>query len=151
MRRSLVRNAFAPDPSEFPNIWGKFSLLFYQCAGNRAIKGAYKPGTARSCRDRDVACRNAMNPESICKILGRNWDKSLQSFPPWYSQSPLLTDFISLPSLEQKCLKLGLSCKHCIRKPKVRELSRLCPETSTKLYVCGIFIDCVDKCRRYCT
>ena len=27
------------------------------------------------------------------QILGRNWDKSLKSFPPCYSQSPLLTDF----------------------------------------------------------
>jgi hypothetical protein len=27
------------------------------------------------------------------RILGRNWDKSLKSFPPCYSQSPLLTDF----------------------------------------------------------
>ncbi len=27
------------------------------------------------------------------RILGRNWDKSLKSFPPSYSQSPLLTDF----------------------------------------------------------
>jgi hypothetical protein len=29
------------------------------------------------------------------RILGRNWDKSLTSFPPCYSQSPLLTDFTS--------------------------------------------------------
>jgi len=27
------------------------------------------------------------------RILGRNWDKSLKSFPPCYSQSPLLKDF----------------------------------------------------------
>ncbi len=31
MRRSLVIYDFAPDHSEFPNIWGKFSFLFYQC------------------------------------------------------------------------------------------------------------------------
>jgi hypothetical protein len=31
MRRSLVIDDFAPDHSEFPNIWGKFSFLFYQC------------------------------------------------------------------------------------------------------------------------
>ncbi len=31
MRRSLVIYDFAPDPSEFPNIWGKFYFLFYQC------------------------------------------------------------------------------------------------------------------------
>jgi hypothetical protein len=29
---SLVKYDFAPDPSEFPNIWGKFSFLFYQCS-----------------------------------------------------------------------------------------------------------------------
>jgi hypothetical protein len=29
------------------------------------------------------------------RILGRNWDKSLKSFPPCYSQLPLLTDFTS--------------------------------------------------------
>ncbi len=41
------------------------------------------------------------------RILGRNWDKSLKSFPPCYSQSPLPTDFTPLPhSLEQKWLKL---------------------------------------------
>ncbi len=27
------------------------------------------------------------------RILGRNWDKSLKSLPPCYSQSPLLTNF----------------------------------------------------------
>jgi hypothetical protein len=30
-----------------------------------------------------------------CRIRRPNWDKSLQSFPPCYSQSPLLTDFLS--------------------------------------------------------
>ena len=34
MRRSLVIYDFAPDPSEFPNIWRKFSFLFYQCRIN---------------------------------------------------------------------------------------------------------------------
>jgi hypothetical protein len=29
------------------------------------------------------------------RILERNWDKSLKSFPSCYSQSPLLTDFTS--------------------------------------------------------
>jgi hypothetical protein len=37
-----------------------------------------------------------------CRILGRNWDKSLKSFPPCYSQSLLLTDFTP-PPLEQVC------------------------------------------------
>ncbi len=31
VRRPLVIYDFAPDPSEFPNICGKFSFLFYQC------------------------------------------------------------------------------------------------------------------------
>ncbi len=31
------------------------------------------------------------------RILGRNWDKSLKSFPPCYSLSPLLTDFTLSP------------------------------------------------------
>jgi hypothetical protein len=31
------------------------------------------------------------------RILGRNWGKSLRSFPPCYSQSPLLTDFTPPP------------------------------------------------------
>ncbi len=64
MRGSLVINDFAPDPSEFLIYGENFLYFFYQCAGNRAIKGAYKPGTSRSCRGRDVACRDAMNPES---------------------------------------------------------------------------------------
>jgi hypothetical protein len=38
------------------------------------------------------------------RILGRNWDKSLKSFPSYYSpQLTLLTDFTP-PSLEQKWL-----------------------------------------------
>ncbi len=39
------------------------------------------------------------------RILGRNWDKSLKSFPPCYSQSPLLTDF-NLSTLEQKWFEM---------------------------------------------
>jgi hypothetical protein len=59
----------------------------------------------------------------VCRgrILGRNWDKGLKSFPPFYSQSPLLTDILPPPPLS----KSGLLCKHCIRKPQVLELSRL--------------------------
>jgi hypothetical protein len=37
-------------------------------------------------------------------ILGRNWDKSLKIFPPCYSQSPLLKDFI--PPWSKSGLKL---------------------------------------------
>ncbi len=40
-------------------------------------------------------------------------------FPPCYSQSPLITDSNPSPSLEQQ---------HCIRKPQVWELSKLCLE-----------------------
>jgi hypothetical protein len=32
MRRSLGIYDFAPDPSEFPYLRGKFSFLFYQCS-----------------------------------------------------------------------------------------------------------------------
>ncbi len=31
MKRLLVIYDFAPDPSEFPYIWGKFYFIFYQC------------------------------------------------------------------------------------------------------------------------
>jgi hypothetical protein len=44
---------------------------------------------------------------SVCstgRILGRNWDKNLKSFPPFYSQSPLLTDFTPP---EQKWFETG--------------------------------------------
>ncbi len=39
LRRSLVMYDFAPDPSEFPNIWGKFYFIFYQCALQLCVKG----------------------------------------------------------------------------------------------------------------
>jgi hypothetical protein len=45
--------------------------------------------------------------ESRGQTLGRNWDKSLKSFPPCYSQSPLLTDYPT--SLEQKWFEPGLN------------------------------------------
>ncbi len=41
------------------------------------------------------------------RILGRKWYKSLKSFPPCYSQSPLLTDFTHPPPpLIKSSLKL---------------------------------------------
>ncbi len=44
---------------------------------------------------------------SWVRILGRKWDKSLQSFPPCYSQSPLLMDFTPpAPPLSKSGLKL---------------------------------------------
>ncbi len=48
------------------------------------------------------------------RILGRNWNKNLKSFPPCYSQSPLLTDFTHPPPLKSG---FKLVCK------KVWELS----------------------------
>jgi|LakMenE01Jun11ns_1017448.scaffolds.fasta_scaffold8432406_1 hypothetical protein len=39
------------------------------------------------------------------RILGRNWDTILKSFPPCYSQSPLLTDLLP-PPLSKSGLKL---------------------------------------------
>ncbi len=58
------------------------------------------------------------------RILGRNWDKSLQSFPPCYSQSPLLTDLPPPPTprLSKSCLKLV--CK-VILFPKTSSLRTL--------------------------
>ncbi len=35
--RSLVIHDFAPDPFEFPNIWGKLYFLFYQCTKKISI------------------------------------------------------------------------------------------------------------------
>ncbi len=40
-------------------------------------------------------------PDSSCplyrgRILGRNWNKSLKSFPPCYSQSPILTGSLQI-------------------------------------------------------
>ncbi len=44
------------------------------------------------------------------RILGRNWDKSLKSFPPCYSQSPLQMDLPPPPPTpqEQKWFETGL-------------------------------------------
>ncbi len=45
------------------------------------------------------------NEENRSRILRRNWDKRLQSFPPCYSQSPPLTDLLPHP-LSKTGLKL---------------------------------------------
>jgi hypothetical protein len=45
----------------------------------------------------DVRVYIIMKIETRGRILGRNWDKSLKSFPPCYSQSPLPTDFTLPP------------------------------------------------------
>jgi hypothetical protein len=95
------------------------------------------------------------------RILGRNPDKSLQSFPPCYSQSPLQLCFeiysyffkLTQP-LTVSTVQLLYTVKEKGGKPDRTpypipnglrnqyrnlksecELSRLCPETSTKLYV----------------
>ncbi len=69
------------------------------------------------------------------RILGHNWDKSPKSFPPYYSQSLLLTDFTPLPSLS-KC-GLDLVCNVNIVYENLKSETRLCPETSIKLDVHG--------------
>ncbi len=63
------------------------------------------------------------------RILGRNWVKGLKSFPPCYSQSPLLKDPPPPVNVTWNWFV------HCTQKPQVGELWRLWPETSTKLYV----------------
>ncbi len=51
-----------------------------------------------------LAVRHALTTRlDRIRILGRNWDKS---FPPCYSQSPLLTDFTPPPPLKKIGLKL---------------------------------------------
>jgi hypothetical protein len=44
-------------------------------------------------------CLHRASPSTIdteAEILGRKWDKSLVSFPPCYSQSPLQTDLTQI-------------------------------------------------------
>jgi hypothetical protein len=72
------------------------------------------------------------------RILGRNWDKSLKSFPSCYSQLQLLTVTAPHPPSSKSGLKLVCNVKTLYRiwKPHVWDFSSLCrPETSTKLYV----------------
>jgi hypothetical protein len=40
--------------------------------------------------------------ETRGRTLGRNWEKSLKSFPPCYSQSPILKDFTPPPPLKSE-------------------------------------------------
>ncbi len=60
--------------------------------------------------------------------------KRLKSFPPCFSQSPILTNLHPSP-LEQKWFEIvcNVNIVYCIWKPQVWEL---CPETSTKLQNC---------------
>ncbi len=48
-------------------------------------------------------------------ILGCNWDKSLQNFPPCCAQSTLLTNFTPPPPWA----KVVRKCNHCMREPQV--------------------------------
>ncbi len=85
------------------------------------------------------------------RVLGRNWDKSLQSFPSCYSQSPLLTYCTPpLSPLSKSGLKLVCTL-NIIFGNQVWELSRLCPETSMKLYVheSGFWMRIVKKVSKY--
>ncbi len=52
MRRPLGIYYFASDPSEYPNIWGKFSFLFYQCIRWDVCAGSPRCTTGISCRRR---------------------------------------------------------------------------------------------------
>ncbi len=85
------------------------------------------------------------------RILGQNPAKSLTIFPPCYSQSPLqlclrflllqITQPLTISvkakggKPDRKPFPPSLWFKKSIQIPHVRELSRLCPETSTWLYV----------------
>jgi len=84
------------------------------------------------------------------RILGRNPDKSLKSFPPCYSESPLQLCLEISTSSNSRNLLQFLQCvtvhykgerkkpwwfKKSKQKPQVWELSRLWPETSTWLCV----------------
>ncbi len=55
-----------------------------------------------------------------------------KEFSPLLFTATSANEFYSLP-LEQKRFETGLSCKQCIRKPQVWELSRLCPENLNEI------------------
>jgi hypothetical protein len=85
------------------------------------------------------------------RILGGNWDKSLQSFPPCYSQSPLLTDLTPPPpwakviwnwfvivNIEYRNLKSGNSQDYA-RKPQQNCMSM--NSASGVRIVCGAIMN----------
>jgi len=114
------------------------------------------------------------------RILGRNWDESLKSFPPCYSQSslqlcleissyffkltqPLIVSTVQLYCTLERRKEENLIENHTPRpmvkksmqKPQVWELSRSFPETSTKFYV-HEFGFCtgillIKSCETYCS
>ncbi len=73
------------------------------------------------------------------RILGHNWDKSLRSFSPCYSQSPILQKRILRPPppppLEQKWFRNWFEMKTLYTETSRRTFKGLCLESSTKLYV----------------
>jgi hypothetical protein len=88
---------------------------------------------------RTVWIRNTARSEA--ENLERNWEKRLKNFPPCYSQSLLLTDFTPHPPWAKVVWKLVCNVNIAYENLKVWELSRLCPETSTKLFLKGDFCD----------
>ncbi len=60
-------------------------------------------GIFKTSKTRDSEKGNKKSVKTRGRILGRNWDKSLESFPPCYSQSPLVT---VPPTLSKSGLKL---------------------------------------------
>ncbi len=85
-------------------------------------------------------------PPSLGRTLGRNPDRSLQSFSPCYSQSPLCLFFLLQTHATsysfckgksrktwQKTIPTSPWFKKSIQEPQIWELSRLCPENSMKL------------------
>ncbi len=107
-RRSDLRYFCTESPeAEFLDVIGtKVSLHSFLLAIHRIVQvDNWLHITASSHRRPDV--RYFLHWTPWGRIFWRNWDKSLQSIPPCYSQSPLLTD--SLPSphpLSQSGLKL---------------------------------------------
>ncbi len=88
--------------------------------------------------------------QRVGRTLGRNWNKSLKSCPPCHSQSPLLTDFYYPPPFPHTLSKSGMKlvCNVNIVYGISSLRTRICPETSSKLYVHEFgFCSSVAQCR----
>jgi hypothetical protein len=70
MRRPLVIYDFAPDPSSFPYIWGKFSFLFYQCMETENTVESKKARSLKWC------CKGFMLL-NICQSTFESWREKL--------------------------------------------------------------------------
>jgi hypothetical protein len=142
----------------FYMIWFYFFTTFAVCANSVLVVEIlkYKPFCCITARK----YHNSQNkyPVSLCdyvrvsrgRILER---KSLKSFPlRFFSLLLTVTStngfYFPPPPFSKSGLKLVL-CKQYIRKPQVWELSRLCPETSRKLYIhkFGFWIHADEKVR----